>query len=468
MDATTQRIARYIAAAEFDRLPGEAVHECRRRIIDSVACAAAAYREPFCASIRAFSGRYGGVPGARIWGTGERTSIEMAAFANGAMLRYLDYSDTWLGRSNGHPSDMIGALVALAEAFDRSGRDLVVAIVVAYEVYCGLCDSVALAARGIDQGTCAAVGAAAGSARLLGLGEAQAGEAVSLALSSNLQLYNVRAGDLSDWKGCAGPNGARNGVFAALLARDGVTGPSAAVEGRGGLWQVVGDFNWQVDARDMPLIVATHLKLHPVCYHGQAAIDAALALRGKVSIEDITAIEVETYEAAFLAMGGDTTRWRPTNRETADHSMPYTIAVALLHGRLTSADYDQDRLGDPQARRIMDLVRVRSSEELTKVFPDHAQTRITVRAKDGSEHTHLQSDPKGNVGNPLTDAELERKFIELYGSWADAPAARRTLDKLWSVDRLDSVTNLVDALCDPAAPADPLATTRMETYREPT
>jgi 2-methylcitrate dehydratase len=446
MDATTQRIARYIAAAEFDRLPAEAVHECRRRIIDSVACAAAAYRESFCARIRTFASRYGGSPGARIWGSGECTSIEMAAFANGTMLRYLDYSDTWLGKSNGHPSDMIGALVAVAEAFDRSGRDLVVAIVVAYELYCSLCDCVALAERGIDQGACAAVGAAAGAARLLGLGEAQAGEAVSLALSSNLNLYNVRTGDLSDWKGCAGPNGARNGVFAALLARDGMTGPTAAVEGRGGLWQVLGEFDWQLGARDMPLIVSTHLKFHPVCYHGQAAIDAALALRGKVRIEDLAAIEVETYEAAFRAMGSDATRWAPSNRETADHSMPYTIAVALLHGRLTSADYSEERLSDPQIKRIMDLVRVRSSEELTKVFPQQAQTRITMRVQDGNEHIHLQSDPKGNVGNPLTDTELECKFIELFRSWADVAAARRALNLIWSIDRLDSVVKLVDLL----------------------
>jgi len=122
MDATTQRIARYVVAAEFDRFPKQAVHECRRRVIDTVACAAGAYNEPFCAVIRNVAGRYSGAPSARIWGSGVRTSCEMATFANGVMLRYLDFSDTYLSRSNGHPSDMIGALVALGEAFDRSGN----------------------------------------------------------------------------------------------------------------------------------------------------------------------------------------------------------------------------------------------------------------------------------------------------------------------------------------------------------
>lgn len=447
MDASTKRIARYAAAAEFTRLPKEAVHECRRRIIDSIACAAAAYREPFCGTIRAFAGRYSGTPGARIWGSGERTSAEMAAFANGTMLRYLDYSDTYLGRSNGHPSDMIGALIAIAEAFERSGQDLVLAVVVAYEVYCGLCDGVALAARGIDQGTCAAVGTAAGAARLLGLDETQIGEAVALALSSNLHLYNVRTGALSDWKGCAGPNGARNGLFAALLAKEGITGPTAVVEGKGGLRDVVGDFDWQVGARAMPLILSTHLKFHPVCYHGQAAIDAALTVRDMVRIVDITAIEVETYEAAWRAMGSDPARWAPTNRETADHSLPYTIAVALLRGRLTSADYAAERLRDLEAGRVMQLVSVSNSPELTKAFPAHAMARITILSQDGSMHTHLQEDPRGNAANPISDEELDSKFLKLYGEWGDERAARRTLALLWSVDRLDNVVKLVDAIC---------------------
>jgi 2-methylcitrate dehydratase len=447
MDATTLRIARHVAAADFDRLPERAIHECRRRIIDSVACAAAAYREPFCAAIRTFAGRYAGTPAARIWGSGERTSIEMAAFANGTMLRYQDYSDTHLGRSNGHPSDMIGGLVALAESFDLSGKDFVTATIVAYDVYCSLCDSTALATRALDQATCAAAGAAAGAARLLGLGETQAGEAISLALSSSLQLYNVRTGDLSDWKSCAGPNGARNGIFAALLAREGVTGPTAVVEGKGGLRDIVGELDWKIGPGEMPLIAGTHLKFHPVCYHGQAAVDAALALRDKVPVKAIEAIEVETYEAAFLAMGGDPTRWAPTNRETADHSLSYTIAVALLNGRLTCADYERERLGDPQTRRLMERIRVARSAELTEAFPAHSRSRVTIRLKDGSTYSHLQHDPKGSAANPLGDAELELKFFELYRAWGDAAAARRTLDMLWSVDRLASVSELVDALC---------------------
>jgi 2-methylcitrate dehydratase len=452
MDATLQRLARDVLGCEFRSLPREAVHEARRRLIDSVACAAAASAEPFCGRIRSFAGRYAGTPSARLWGSGERTSIEMAAFANGTLVRYLDYSDTWLGRTAGHPSDMIAALVALAEAYEQDGAALLTAIVVAYELYCGLCDSVALQAHGLDQSTAAAIGTAGGAARLLGCDEAQAVHALALALAPNLQLYNVRCGTLSDWKGCAGPNGARNGVFAALLAREGFTGPSAVIEGKGGLREVLGPFDW-LPAAALPRIVATHLKFHPVCYHGQSAVDAALALRSKLPLDEIAAIEVETYEAALRAMASDPQRWAPTTRETADHSLPYTIAMALREGRLDSQACEPPRLGDPATKSVMDKVRVTSSPEMTAAFPQRAPARLTLRGTDGSTHTWLQDHPKGNAANPLSDAELEAKFFQLYGPWGTHDAARRTLDLLWSADRLGNVRALVDALCVAAAPA---------------
>ncbi|KWF24848.1 MmgE/PrpD family protein [Burkholderia pseudomultivorans] len=447
MDATTLRIARYAREADYTRLAPDAIHECRRRLVDSVACAAAASAEALCAGLRAFAARYSAVPAARLWGSGQPTSPEMAAFVNGTMLRYVDYSDTVLAKTNGHPSDMIGGLVAVGEAFGCDGASLVTAIVVAYEVYCSLCASVPLQARGIDQGTAAAAGTAVGAARLLDLSHMQIAQALSLTLASNLHLYNVRSGELSDWKGCGGPNGSRNGVFAALLAREGITGPSAAVEGKGGLFEVVGAFDWQVGSAALPLITQTHLKLHPVCYHGQSAVDAALALRGHVSPDSIAAIEIETYDAAYRAMGSDPERWAPSNRETADHSLPYAVAAALKWGCLTADAYEDQHLRDAEILSLMEKIRVCTSPEMTKAFPVHAQTRITLRMHDGTVHTHLQDNPKGNAANPLSDDELEVKFVHSFAPWGDAAEARRTLDVLWSVDRLPRVADLVDALC---------------------
>lgn len=446
MDDTTQQLARFAWEANFSRLPDTAVHECKRRLIDSIACAAAAYPDPFCERTRGFANRYSGTPSARIWGSGARTSVEMAAFANGTMLRYLDYSDTYLGKTAGHPSDMLGALVAVAEAYQCDGASLITAIVLAYEIYCGLCDSVALQPEGFDQATCAAVGTTAGVSKLLGLTVEQTGHALSLALAPNLHLYNVRCGELSDWKACAGPNAARNGVFAAFLARDGFTGPSAVIEGKGGLFDAITPFEWRFGDGEAPLITKTHLKFHPVCYHGQAAIDAALMLHGSVPIDEIAEILVETYESAFQGMGADSQRWAPATRETADHSLPYTIAMTLQEGGLTPESYAPERLRDPCTKMFMEKIQIVSTPAMTKDYPDKVQARITIRATDGSVHSHLQTLPKGHALNPLSDSELEKKFLKLYPAFGDAGAARRSLDLLWSLEELDNVTAVVDAI----------------------
>ncbi|CAG9272964.1 putative 2-methylcitrate dehydratase [Paraburkholderia unamae] len=446
MTGTVARLAKFAHETDIDSLPATAIEACKRRLIDSVACAAAAYQEPFCERIRGFAMRYSAVPAARIWGSGATTSTELAAFANGTMVRYLDYSDTFLGKSAGHPSDMIAGLVAVAEAHGQSGASLTSAIIVAYEVYCGLCDGVALSSVAVDQATCAALGTAAGAGRLLGLSQAQFEHAISLALAPNLHLYNVRSGTLSDWKGCAGPNGTRNGIFAALLAREGVSGPASIVEGAGGLFDIVDPFDWIVDAAT-PWITSTHLKFHPVCYHGQTAIDAAIELHKRVSIQRIREIHVETYDAAYRAMANDVHRWAPSTRETADHSLPYTIAVALHEGKLVPSAYKTERLAEPRTKQLMDLIRVSSSDAMTGQFPARVPTRISIRAEGGETYCQLQELPRGHAKNPLSDAELESKFIDLYATWGDASAARRTLDTLWQVDRLAAAASLVDALC---------------------
>lgn len=447
-DDTLTRLARYAHGFDIGALDERALNACRRRVIDAAACAAAAYAEPFVVRTQAFAGRFAGPLMARIWGSGQRSSIEMAAFANGTALRYLDLSDTYMSKNAGHPSDMIGGLVAAAESTGRGGRALAAAVVVAYEIYCGLCDAVALREKGIDQALCAAVGTAAGAVRLLGLDETQTGHALSLALSSNLHLYNVRKGSLSEWKGCAGPNGSRNGIFAAMLAQEGVSGPTAPVEGEGGLFDIVGAFDWQVGERSAPRLVDTHIKLHPVCYHGQCAMDAVLALRSQVTIEDIAEIRIDTYDAAYFMMGDGPERWAPTNRETADHSLPFAVATGLLEGRLTAASYGADRLNDPATLQLMQKVRVQRSPAYTGQFPRLLPTRVTIQTHGGATFSHVQELPRGHAQKPVSDGEIDAKFLAIHDAWQGRSEAQRALEVLWSMDRLPRVDVLVDALCD--------------------
>lgn len=447
MDKTLQKLARLASETEFADLPDMAIHEAKRRIIDSIGCAAVAGAEPFCAKICEVAARYGGDPSARIWGSDVRTSAEMAAFANGVMIRYLELNDTCLAKSAGHPSDMIGGLVPLAEGIEADGSTLLAAVVVAYEVYCGLCASVALQPKHYDQGLCAALGAAAGASRLLGLSREQAGNALALALAPNIPLYATRRGVLSDWKACAGPNGVRNGLFAALLARDGVSGPSEAFEGTDGLFDVTGRFDFQLGAEPGLHIGTTHIKFYPVCYHGQSAVDAAVRLHDDgIPVDAIADIHVETYATAVTAMAEGRGKWTPTTRETADHSLPFSVAVSLLKGKLGADDYQEDRLSDAVTVALMEKVRVSASPEMTADYPRSAQTKITVQDTSGTTFEALQKVPKGNAANPLSDIEVEQKLRMLYPVTGEGDAVDRILDVAWSLEGCPNVDILVDAI----------------------
>ncbi|WP_416139216.1 MmgE/PrpD family protein [Halomonas sp. HK25] len=447
MDKTTKTLAEFVYQTDFSKLTEESIHQGKRRLIDSIACAAAAYQEPFCSRLRSISESYSGVPAARVWGSGKTTSIEMAAFVNGSMIRYLDYSDTFIGKSAGHPSDMLGALVALGEGFEADGKTLITAIVLAYEVYCGLCASVSLKNNSIDQAVCAAVGTSAGAGKLLRLSRKQIEHAISLALAPNLHLYNVRCGALSDWKSCAGPNGARNGVFAALLAQKDITGPSDIIDGNGGFFEATTPFEWRKSSIETPLILSTHLKYYPVCYHGQTAVDAAVHLHDKVIESSIDEIIVETYEAAYRAMGSDKERWSPTTRETADHSLPYTISVTLLEGHLTSEHYTEKWLKNERIKRLIDKVQVKSSQNMTEEYPERIQTRITINNTDGSSLTYLQDLPKGHANNPLSDTEVEEKFMRFFHLFGSKVPAKRAIDLLWKTEGLSNISEIIDTTC---------------------
>ncbi|MFN8773152.1 MAG: MmgE/PrpD family protein, partial [bacterium] len=284
-DATIEQLIAYADRARYGSLSPVVVHEVRRRLVDTFASALGAWDEPVSGMARSFASRYRGDDVARIWGSDRVTTPELAAFANGVMTRALDVSDTYLGLSRGHPSDMTSGLVAVAEIVKADGKSLVAAISLAYDLYCSFCRTVDLNAKGWDQPVYSILGTVAGCARLLDLTPDQTGHAIALALVPNMALAQSRRGDLSSWKGCAGANASRNAVFAALLAREGFTGPAAAFDGSGGLREVLGGFDWTLP--DAPMIGQTHTKSLPVCYHGQSAVLAAIELRSRVDLARI-------------------------------------------------------------------------------------------------------------------------------------------------------------------------------------
>jgi 2-methylcitrate dehydratase len=456
------RFAQYAASLTYSRLPDPVIHEVKRRLLDSLGCALGAWSAAPCRIARRLATSVKHRNGATLWGTGLKTLPDLAAFANGALVRYLDFNDTYLSKEPAHPSDNIAAVLAVGEVTRASGKRVIEAMAVAYEIQCRLCDAAALRPRGWDHVTYGPFSSALAVSKLMGLSPAQTTQAVNLAGVANVALRQTRVGDLSMWKACAFSNATRNGVFAALLAREGMSGPSPIFEGEKGFMRLVsGPLELGAFAGEQPAkraaasfkILDTYIKHYPVEYHAQTAVEAALVVRkelldaeGSKALSSMREIEIGSYDVAIEIIGRDPEKWRPRTRETADHSFPYCVAVALLDGGVTLRSFGERRLGDPALQALMQKIRVVEQPEFRDWYPQGMPTRMTVRTAAGKEYVKQVDFPLGHPRNPMSDREVEEKFRDLARGRLDRKAAGRVIEFVWTLDRVKDIGALMPLL----------------------
>lgn len=444
------RLSAYAAGLRFEHLPPEAIHEAKRRLLDTLGCALGAFNSEPATIARTLAQLTSSRSPATIIGTRHQSAPEMAAFANGVLFRYLDYNDTYLSLEPAHPSDNLAAILAIAEPQNAAGPELITAIVLAYEVQCRLCDAASIRARGWDHVTYGAFSTSLAAGKLLGLSEAQLTHAQALAGVPNNALRQTRVGMLSHWKGCAFANASRNGVFAALLARHGMTGPSDVFEGEMGFWkQVSGPFTLDTlgDENTPFRINQTYIKLYPAEYHSQSAIDAALELRPQLqSVDEIEAITIETFRAAVEIIGGEPEKWRPTTRETADHSLPYCVAVALADGRVTLDSFDDAHLKDEKLLGLLQKIEVKADAALDTRYPEGIPNRVRIRTKNGKTFQHEVTFPRGHARNPMTDGEVEAKFRAMAMPLLPDSKIAEVIDRCWNLDKQNDIGALLRLL----------------------
>ncbi len=438
-----RRFAQYAHGLTFSAIPTEVVHETKRRLIDAIACGLAAVREDPPGRARRALRHLGSSGPATILGTGERTSPDLAAFVNGYLIRYLDYNDTYLSKEALHPSDNLAGLLAVAEERGARGRDLITALVVAYEIVCRLADASSIRDRGWDHVTYGGIAVAAAAANLLGCDPDRIEQAINIAAATGINLRQTRVGELSMWKGAAYGGVARNGVFAAYLAREGFTGPAPVFEGlRGFMAQVSGPLEIPKMAGEGEgdrrfKILDTDIKYWPAEYHSQAAIALALDLRGRgVRPEAIDHITVRIFKVAVEIIGGEPEKWAPTTRETADHSMPYLVAAALLDGEITSRQFAPTRITGSDIRSLMARTQVVEQTDLTAAYPAGIPTILEIIENNGTVHSARMDFPPGHSRNPLTDAQMNEKFTRLARSVLGTRSAP-ALDALWKLESRD-------------------------------
>jgi 2-methylcitrate dehydratase len=452
------QLAEYGCALRFEDLSSEVVHEVKRRVIDSLGCALGAWNEEPCAIARKVASEFSAKRGSTVLGTNHKAPPDWAAFANGCCIRYFDYNDTYLSKEPAHPSDNLAAIFAVAESIGATGREAITAAAIAYEVQCRLCDAASIRARGWDHPTYGVFSTAIASAKLMKLDPEKTRHAINIAGVNCAAFRQARVGELSHWKGVAFANAARCGVYAALLARAGMTGPAPIFEGQMGFEKQLGVSLGNLGekfavpfpkAKHGPaaIILKTSVKYWPAEYHSQSAIEAALSLRKQIlDPARIKSVTIESHDASVDIIGSEPEKWKPNTRETADHSLPYITAIALIDGEVTNKQFEPERFTDPQVWNFLETVKVKRNAELSAMYPDAVANIVHVDLEDGRELTKRVDYPLGHAKNPLKDSEVEGKFFALVSPALGEKRARGIVDLVWKLDEARNVDELMKAV----------------------
>jgi 2-methylcitrate dehydratase len=450
-DRIVNHLCDYALRLAYHDLPQEVIRRTKDIVMDTVGCALGGAESPPAKIARAAASEITSAIPSTVLTSGEKTSPDLAAFANGVMIRYLDFNDTYAGSPTCHPSDLFAPVLAVADARNGNGKDVILGTVLGYEVLCGLIDAGSKERGRIwDQSTYGVIAAAVVAAKLFGHTKEQMANAISLAVSSHISLEQIRRGQISHWKGCALANASRNAVFCAMLAAKGMTGPEEVFEGKAGFLNSTGirfEITPFADSAESYRILKARLKAFPSGYFSQSAIEAILNLRTQIpDLDDIKEIRLQTFPAGYEVMGSGEANWQPETRESADHSLPFVMAVALMEGNLEIRHYDEMYYKRPDVRALMQKIKVRIGEEPVAAWPEVPFNIVDVEMKSGKVLSTKVAYHLGHFKRWMTEEEQERKFRPLAEPLLpkrqinDLLACLRRLDEIEQISELISLT----------------------------
>ena len=447
-------IAEWACTLKYEHLSPEAIQTAKLFWFDSIGCALGGSQQEdariLLTHYRAMTGETvagGGDPGpaspmpaatgkgkATAFVSGFKTNPVDAAFLNGHMIRAMDYNDIYWKADPCHPSDLIAAPLALCEAEGLSGKDLILATIIAYEIEMRLCEIGRPGVReyGWHHATLSAFASPVASGRVLNLTPEQMVSAIGISASRTFCPGAVTAGKLTNMKNTVDPWAGRMGAESALLAREGFSGPEHIIDGKEGLFAVFGHvqykgqpatFDGDALVADLPNSPKSHyrildcgMKSFPIEALSHAPLTAMMKTvkENKIEAEDVKEIKVEVIARAADILG-DPHKYRPSSKETADHSLPYCMAIGLVDGMVTPLQFREERVRDQALIPIMDKIRVVANEEFEALFPKFQPSRVTITTSDGREYSTRVDVPKGDPRDPMTEEEIAVKFTALGG-----------------------------------------------------
>ncbi len=453
MSTITEKMARWAADLRFDDLSPEAVREAKRFLLDSLGCALGGYTKHDVEIALGVLEECAGEGPATVIGTGKRLDPVSASLANALMVRVMDYNDIYWQQDPSHPSDIIPAAMACGERAGGDGKELIVGIVLGHEFEMRLCEIAfpGIRERGWHHATLTAFAAPIVAGRMLHLDWEKIQHAIGISGSRHATLGAVTAGKLTMMKNTVDPLATQSGVLAALLAEKGYTGPEHVIDGKEGLVHCLGP-EWKLDILVEGLgeswrITRCGMKAFPTEALTHTPISAVLDL---VREHDLAPERVKKVIIRSLARAADIladpSKYDPRSKETADHSLPYVIAAALVDRNVTPAAFTPERIMDPVIREQLHKVEVLADPEIEKVFPELQRVHVTIETVDGQRYEKQLDYPKGDPRNPLSDEEIEAKFDALAAPVLSEERRARLKEAVWNLENLGSITELM-ALC---------------------
>jgi 2-methylcitrate dehydratase len=453
MPNVTRPLADWAAAVRYEDLPAAVVRECRRFLFDSVGCALGGLRQHDCRIALKVLGEIAGPGLATVLGAGTRMDPVSASLANALLIRVMDYNDIYWKQDPSHPSDIIPAALAIAERQRLGGRELMVGIAIAYEVEQRLCEVSFPGVRevGWHHATLTAVASPIVAGRLLGLDGGRIQHAIGISASRHCTPGSVTAGKLTMMKNTVDPLAVQSGVLAALLAEQGYTGPEHVLDGKEGLGHVIKtEWRWDILTEglgDSWRILQCGMKSFPTEALTHAPISATLDLVRDHDLRPELIGEVRIRSLARAAdILADPSKYDPRSKETADHSLPYCIAAAIVDRKVTPEQFESGRIMDPVIRAQLAKVKVTADPEIEAAFPALQKVVVTIVTTDGRELTRALDYPKGDPRNPMTDAELEVKFDALAEPVCTPARLREMKEALAEAERAPDVSALMARL----------------------
>ena len=454
MSSISGQMADFAHKLEYSDIPQEAIHEAKRFLLDSMGCALTAIRNEDMLAMHRFVEKLGGTPEATVIGSGLRTNAPNAALMNCLLTRALDYNDIYWEQDPSHPSDIIGVALAAGEANACNGVEAIVGIIIAYELEMRWCHAAEPGIRevGWHHASLTQFVSPLVAGRMYGLDLDQLVAAVGISGSSHFTLGGVVAGHLTNMKNTADPLASQAGVFAAMMAGEGYSGPVEVIEGKEGLVEVLSNVTWHVDELlrglgEEFIITRCSYKAFPTEALTHQPISATLQVcrDHQLTHEDIAEILIETTTRGADILS-DPSKYKPETKETADHSLPYVIAVAAVDGNVLPEAFSDEKLRDPRIWEMLPKIKVVADPEIDRLFPNVKRARVTITTIDGYTHQAQTDVAKGSPEDPLSDDEIVAKFRANADGIVSDQRMDQIIETTWNFEAVSDLSDYMALL----------------------